>query len=435
MAKPSGNRLMLTALFDQGAVSCGNFLTNILLARSLAADQYGVFALFLDAILFLNSLQAALLIYPLTVRCPLLDDRQLRRCAGTCVLLTLLIAIPLGLALAGYGMFIGAGSVALWAVLGQTFWQCQETLRRTMLARRSYSRAILGDCVSYLGQVIIIALLVMGNKADVPRAFMAMAITSLIAAIIQGFQIGLLPTAPRAAMEMGKSFWFIGRWVMVSNLTNVLTSVCCTFTLARSHHNAAVGQYAAVSNLLRIANPLFITLATLIVPAVALAAAGGHNHRTLSAAWRVSRHYGVRGAALLVPYWLVLMVFPGKALAIFYHGRPEYLGLETDLRLFVCISIFTMINAVVASFFNGLHRSRRAMVAQFVGAGACVVVTIPLTIKFGLEGLLVGTLLSNAVIAMALVYLYHLLSREFADTSESPSLTSATSPPVAAPVV
>ena len=421
MAKPSGNKLMLTALVDQGAVSCGNFLTNILLARSLAADQYGIFALFLDAILFLNSLQAALLIYPLTVRCQLMDERQLRRCAGTCVILTLLIAIPLGLALAAYGMFIGAASVAIWAVLGQTFWQCQETLRRTLLARRNYSRAILGDCVSYLGQVIIIGFLVMGNRSDVPRAFMAMAATSLIAAVIQGFQIGLLPSAPKAALEMGKSFWFVGRWVMVANLTNVLTSVCCTFTLARSHDDASVGRYAAVSNLLRIANPLFITLATLIVPAVALAAAGGHDRKTLAAAWRVSRHYGLRGAALLVPYWALLMLFPGRALAIFYRGRPEYLGLETDLRILVCISVFTMINAVVASFFNGLHRSRRAMVAQFVGAASCVVVTIPLTIIFGLEGLLAGGLLSNAVIALALVYLYHLLSREFSGSPELPS--------------
>jgi hypothetical protein len=70
------------ALFDQGIVSCGNFVTSVLLARSLAVDQYGVFALFLDAILFLNSLQAALLIYPLTVRCAAMDENDLRRCAA-----------------------------------------------------------------------------------------------------------------------------------------------------------------------------------------------------------------------------------------------------------------------------------------------------------------------------------------------------------------
>jgi len=401
-----GHPRLRVALIDQGVVSCGNFVTNVLLARWLAVDQYGVFALFLDAILFLNSLQAALLIYPLTVRCASMDENQVRRCSGACVLLTLLLAIPLGTALAVYGFFIGAASVAIWAVLGQTFWQCQETLRRTLLARRSYSRALVGDSISYLGQAVILGLLVFGHKADVPRAFIAMAATSVAAAVVQGVQIGVQPAGPKAVLRMGQSFWLLGRWVMTANLTYLITSVCCSYALARSHGNAAVGRYAALSNLLRIANPLVITLSTLIVPAVALVSASGTSPPTLSAAWRVARHYGLRGAALLVPYWALLMLFPGHAITLLYCGRSEYLGMETDLRIFVCISAMVLINAVMASMLNGLRRSRRSMAAQLVGAAACVVVTIPLTIYFGLEGLLAGTLVSNAAIAGALAILF-----------------------------
>jgi hypothetical protein len=119
---PTGNRLILGALLDQGVVSAGNFLTNVMLARSLPASQYGVFALFLDAILFLNSLQAALLIYPLTVRSQLMDDNQLRRCSGSCVVLTLLFALPMGIVLAAYrgciGCDLGGARTNLLAVPG-----------------------------------------------------------------------------------------------------------------------------------------------------------------------------------------------------------------------------------------------------------------------------------------------------------------------------
>jgi O-antigen/teichoic acid export membrane protein len=420
-----GRGPLMIALCDQGAVSCGNFLTNVLLARSLAVDQYGVFALFLDAILFLNSLQAALLIYPLMVRCPVMDENELRRCSGTCLLLTIVMAIPLGIALAFYGVFIGAASVAIWAVLGQTLWQCQETLRRTLLARRNYSRALVGDLISYLGQAIIIGLLVLGQKADVPRAFMSMAVTSLIAAMVQGIQIGVKPTGPRAIVQLGRRFWYIGRWVMTSNLTNLITSVGCSYALARSHGNAAMGKFAALSNLLRIANPVLITLATLIVPAVAVVSANGSNPSTYTAAWRVGRGYAMRVATLLVPYWLVLLLFPGHAIALLYHGRAEYAGLGTDLRIFVGISALTMANAVMASVFNGLRRSRRAMAAQMVGAAACAVVTIPLTLWFGLEGLLIGTLISNAAIAGALLYLYLLLIKPINDSPPSNQLSAA----------
>jgi O-antigen/teichoic acid export membrane protein len=400
------------ALVDQGAVSCGNFLTNVMLARSLAVEQYGIFALFLDAILFLNSLQAALLIYPLTVRCAAMDDEELRHCAGTCVMLTLLMAVPLGLALAGYGFFIGAGSVAVWAVLGQTFWQCQETLRRTLLARRNYARALVGDCVSYVGQVVVLALLIFGHQADVSTAFMAMAGTSVAAALIQGFQVRARSSGLAAAVQMGKSFWFIGRWVMTANLTNLIISVCCSYALFRSHGKAAVGQYAAMANLLKIANPLFITLATMIVPAVALVGAKGERPEAIAAAWRIASGYGIRGTVLLAPFWALLLIFPAQAIALLYRGRPEYMGLETALRLLVGISMLTMINAVMGSIFNGLQRSGLSMAAQVAGAVACLIITIPMTIEFGLNGFLVGTLLAYAAISGSLVAFYIYISRK-----------------------
>jgi O-antigen/teichoic acid export membrane protein len=417
----AGNRSMAIALADQGVVSLGNFLTNILLARSLPVAHYGVFALFLDAILFLNSLQAALLIYPLTVRCASMDDQKLRRTAGASVILTLLLALPLGTALAIYGSVIGAGSVVIWAVLGQTLWQCQETLRRTMLARRNYRRALLGDSISYLGQVTIIALLVMHQQADVSRAFMAMAITSLIAALVQGVQLEVRPVGFDVLLRTGRNFWLAGRWVMVASLTNLVTTVCCSYTLARSHGDAAMGQYAAISNLLRIANPLFITLATLIVPAITLVAPNDQGPSTLRAAWRAGWHYGLRGAALLVPYWSILLIIPLHAIRLLYPHRGEFDSLSNDLRLFVGVSITTLLNAVLISIFNGLRRNRRALIAQAGGVVACAALTLPLTFHFGLRGLLIGTLISNLTVAGAMGYLFWTLRgaaiREFSGDS------------------
>src|SRR5829696_6106635 len=58
LANPvSSSRRSVWALADQGIVSLGNCATNILLARSLAVAEFGIFALMLEAMLFLNSLQ------------------------------------------------------------------------------------------------------------------------------------------------------------------------------------------------------------------------------------------------------------------------------------------------------------------------------------------------------------------------------------------
>jgi Na+-driven multidrug efflux pump len=180
-----------------------------------------------------------------------------------------------------------------------------------------------------------------------------------------------------------------------------------------------MGQYAALSNLLRIANPIFITLATLIVPAVALIAVKGHNPRMLSAAQRVTRDFALRAAALLLPYWSLLLLFPSHAILLLYPRRPEYRGLDTELRMFVGISVLTMINLLLASIFNGMGRNRRALVAQIAGAAACVVVTIPLTIRLGLEGILIGTLVSNAVVVVTQIGLYRVLKHDLRE-AEAP---------------
>src|SRR5580704_8377821 len=53
------------ALADQAVVSATNFLTNVVIARALGVTQYGVFALSWLALLFVNSIQNALIVAPM----------------------------------------------------------------------------------------------------------------------------------------------------------------------------------------------------------------------------------------------------------------------------------------------------------------------------------------------------------------------------------
>ena len=52
------------ALADQGVVSIGNFVTTVLMIRSLHQAQFGMFNVAFEAMLWLNSLQASLVVYP-----------------------------------------------------------------------------------------------------------------------------------------------------------------------------------------------------------------------------------------------------------------------------------------------------------------------------------------------------------------------------------
>ena len=69
-------------LVDQCVVSGGNFLLNVLLARTLSQEDYGEFALFLGAIFLLRAVDYSFISYPLSVRLCVVDDQERPRLLG-----------------------------------------------------------------------------------------------------------------------------------------------------------------------------------------------------------------------------------------------------------------------------------------------------------------------------------------------------------------
>src|SRR5438477_71893 len=84
-------------LCDQAVASLGNFATGNILARYLRPEsQFGAYGLILETLLFLNSLQAALVNYPLTIEVSSRGEAELKRSASAGLLLTLLLLPLLG---------------------------------------------------------------------------------------------------------------------------------------------------------------------------------------------------------------------------------------------------------------------------------------------------------------------------------------------------
>ena len=85
-------------LIDQGVVSFGNFLLNVLLARTLVEEEYGEFALFLGAIFILRNVDYSFISYPLSVRLCNASDGERARLLGNTILLATALALVLGVA-------------------------------------------------------------------------------------------------------------------------------------------------------------------------------------------------------------------------------------------------------------------------------------------------------------------------------------------------
>src|ERR1700736_4008666 len=145
---PFSFRAGFWSLADQGCVSLGNFLTNIFLARTLAAADYGVFALVYGLLVLLNSFHSCVVGYPLSIKGAAADAEGLKSYTRSALLFTAVLSVPFGGIVLGACIVLGRPTIAVWAAFALLCWELQETLRRSLMAHLRHGEAIWGDAFS-----------------------------------------------------------------------------------------------------------------------------------------------------------------------------------------------------------------------------------------------------------------------------------------------
>jgi O-antigen/teichoic acid export membrane protein len=79
---------------------------------------------------------------------------------------------------------------------------------------------------------------------------------------------------------------------------------------------------------------------------------------------------------------------------------------QLGLRLFAVGFVLFIAMSLIGSFLNGIGRSRDSFHAQLVNAVATLAIALPLTIRFGLLGMIVGGAASVAVQFVAMIWLF-----------------------------
>ncbi len=381
------------ALADQGVVSLGTFLTSILLARHLSPAQYGVYALIFSALFYFTSIHSAVIIYPLSVTGAATKAKSLSRLSGTSLMFTGALGLLLSVAMVAASIAAGSASAAPWAVATLICWLFQETVRRALMAHLRHRDALLGDAVSYLGQGILIWTLTQIGQVSLPIIFGVIALTSAFAAAIQCLQVGIRFARPGEIGELVRRFWNLGRWALFGSTLGVLSAQAYPWILAYSHGSVETAKFQALINVLGVSHPIMFGISSLVVPAVAQA-----NHKNgLSRARRVGLTFGAQGAALLLPYFTLLVIWPRSVLSVFYGSTSPYTDLSFALRVMVIAYCFVYLSYVLNGLLNGIERARFAFMAQLFESGASLLLGLPATAWLGVSGAAAGRLLIGGV--------------------------------------
>jgi O-antigen/teichoic acid export membrane protein len=371
---------------DQGAVSLGTFVTNLLLARALAPAEYGVYALIFGVALFLNNLFFAVVTYPLSIRGAIADESELRRLTLNALGVASVVLLPIAVVIGAATAVVGRVDLAIPAVVAVVLWQLQETLRRALLAHLRHRTAVAGDAVSYLGQAALLGAVGQYTPLSPLAAFGSMALTSAVAGLLQVWQLGLRPQGAGGLAAALSDAWRTGRWILGSQLVNGLGFQALPWVLALARGTAETAAFQAALNIVSVTNPVIFSIANLMLPTAARAA----DKQGLPGAYRAGFRSIAQGGFVLLPFFAVIAVAPEPVLALVYGSSSPYRATGDALRIFAVAYMLFYIGGLLVTLLTSLEETRKVFASQLASAVGGIVIGVPITLWLGLTGACIG---------------------------------------------
>lgn len=158
------------------------------------------------------------------------------------------------------------------------------------------------------------------------------------------------------------------------------------------------GAFQALSNVVAVTNPIFVSVSNLIIPASAKA----NSKRGTKAAFHEAIRYGAQGAFFVLPYLALVLLWPHRVLLILYGRDSSYATLTTALCIFAAVQIVYYAAVVLATLLNALGHTRITFAILVISALVSIMIGTPLIVWAGLLGaiatLALGTLVRTALV-------------------------------------
>lgn len=389
------------ALLDQGLISGANFVVGILLARNLAPDDYGAYAMAFEVFLFLTIVYSALILEPLSVFGPSVYQNSNREYVGILMQLHILMAIVIftglgacvwlleatsprgGLAPALIGVAIAAPCVLLFKLARRGFY-VRLSPRQAATGAMIYATVVLGGLLAFSHYGLLSPFV----------AFLLMAAGAAVTAPVMLVRLGVslkLRSATFKAAEVIRRHWGYGRWALGSAIAIWFSGAIYYPLLGGLHGLADAGALKALMNFSSPVGQAFAAMSLLSLPYAARV-----HHRGKSGN---GRHLAVKLAAIYAGgttlYWMAIVLFRQPIVRHLYAGKyMEITGLIPWVALGSVLRISATSQAVI---LRSMQSPWLVFVAYMASSVIAVLIGIPCTWAFGLQGSVFTLVISSAV--------------------------------------
>ncbi|MBV8436726.1 MAG: lipopolysaccharide biosynthesis protein [Silvibacterium sp.] len=412
----SGGREM-SALVDQAIVSGANFITNVILARSLGPRDFGVFALAWMAVLFANSLQFAFVITPMMSVGPKQEpaDRPLYYAAVLVQEIIFALICSLAVLLA---VRLSAQHFPRWDVHGLGIplsiatlaYLLQDFVRRYLFSTRRSKLALASDAVSYLTQLPIILWMAPRAHFTSQAALWVIALTSLAGFVVGCYWFEPIRLQFRALRAIFLRHWKISRWLAPSAFMQWSSGNLFVMAAPFYYGAAAAGILRASQNIVGVAHIWFLGLDN-VVPAEA---ARRMHSKGLDASFDYIKQILWRWGLITLFFLALVALFPSLWLKI-YGAKYEAYGYI--LRLYALFYFVVFFAGPLRAGLQALEYTAPLFWSYLAMTGFSILFAGPFAKHLGLTGVMLGMtaaqILFQTIVGAGLVLRVRRMRRDF----------------------
>jgi O-antigen/teichoic acid export membrane protein len=389
------------AILDYGLFSGSNFLLGVLLARWLAPEQYGAYALAFSIFILVTFLYQALVLEPLSVFSGTSYPNNLRGYLQSNVWLHWGISLVIILALGGTAVAarvwwhspISAMAFAGMMVAGP-FILIHALGRRSFYLKLTPGPAAFGSafyCAFVVGGSFLVYKL---GWLSAFTAYLVMGLAALVGGVIMLFQLNakLAPATAKVTLATTWSkHWEYGKWALATCIVGWIPTYVYIPVVSKFSGLAVAGELRALMNL---GGPVLQTYAALSMLFLPLAA-------------RVQSTQGRRGASGLtlkltalfvagaIAYWAVLIPLRRPLFHMLYAGK--YMDASSLLPLFAAETIVWSAALGPAILLRAMESPRSLFFANGAASVVALLFGIPATRFLGLRGVIWSMVLANVL--------------------------------------
>jgi O-antigen/teichoic acid export membrane protein len=386
------------ALADQAIVSATNFLTNVMLARFMGLREFGIFTLAWMSVMFVNSIQTALIIAPMMSIGPKQEENERPHYFGAVVFQELVLAslcfvlVFVGLKTAGrFFEHSDLRHLALPLAVSAFAYQMQDFVRRYFFATRQCRRALADDAVSYLCQLPIIFLLHGTGRLNSATALWAMAGTSIVGAMVGCLWMEPIALRRHWIKNVWTRHWKISRWLTGSALLSWTSSNLFVIAAPAYYGPAAAGVLKASQNLMGVTHVWFQGLDNIVpVESARRLRANG-----VGAMLIYIRSILLKWGGLTLLFAVVISAAPGFWLRLVYgNSMVQYAYV---LRLYALLYIIVFMGAPLRAGLQALEFTLPIFCSYLTMTVVAAICAIPMAKQLGLTGSLLGLICAQVL--------------------------------------